>query len=267
MALAIFGRTDFMVITINGIPGSGKNVLATHIALKHYCHENFILRRFIRRCFHQPSWINNVYTTYPILLKKHHFWSKNQPDIYSNRVTIFDLVPQNRFLSNACIIIDETQAFYDSEEYKDFPKEIAVFNQFHRHFDVANIYYITQHPSRLMKKLRILCSEFQKVDFFLVVPLIKIGFMHIIHYFEFDDYGKYAHPKKEAQTYDVKNSYKLFYAGRVFLGISLNISRFLTSTHHYITKVTSRIYFSLRKKLPTSIVTRYSVCFSAKSTA
>ena len=33
--------------------------------------------------------------------------------------------------------------------------------------------------------------------------------MHIIRYFEFDDYGKYHHPKKEAKTYDVKNKYIL----------------------------------------------------------
>ena len=138
-----------MVITINGIPGSGKNVLATHLALKHYKKENFILRRFIRVLFHKPSYVNNVYTSYPILLKKHKFWQKNKSDIYSNRVTIFDLIPQNKFLDNALIIIDETQSFYDSEDYREFPKDIAVFNQFHRHFGISDIIYITQHPSRL----------------------------------------------------------------------------------------------------------------------
>ena len=40
--------------------------------------------------------------------------------------------------------------------------------------------------------------------------------MHIIRYFEFDDYGKYHHPKKEAKTYDVKNKYKLFLTRPVF---------------------------------------------------
>ena len=33
--------------------------------------------------------------------------------------------------------------FYDSEEHKEFPKEIAIFNQFHRHFDIDDIYYIS----------------------------------------------------------------------------------------------------------------------------
>lgn len=204
-----------MIVTINGIPGSGKNVLATHLAIKHYKKENRLLHRIIRRILHQPSWINNVYTSYPVRLKKYPFFSKKSP-VYSNRVTIFDLIPSNKFLQHSVIIIDETQAFFDSEEYKDFPKEIAVFNQFHRHFGIDDIYYITQHPSRLMKKLRILCSEFDKVKTFINIPLINIGLMHIVKYFEFDDYGKYHHPKKEAKTYDVKNQYKLFLTGKVF---------------------------------------------------
>ena len=106
--------------------------------------------------------------------------------------------------------------FYDSEEHKDFPKEIAVFNQFHRHFDVKDIIYITQHPSRLMKKLRILVCQFDKVKTFVNIPILNVGFMHIVSYFEFDDYGKYHHPNKEAKTYDVKNHYTIFRTGKVF---------------------------------------------------
>jgi len=204
-----------MVIGLHGIPGSGKNVVATHEALKKFKRENMIIKRAIRRILHQPTLINNVYTTYPIRLKHYFKWQKKE-DIYSNRVTIYDLIPGNRFLPRAKIIIDETQAFWDSDEYKDFPKEIAVFNQFHRHFDIEDIIYITQHPSRLLKKLGILCSEFDKVKTFFKIPLLPIGFAHIVQYFERDDYGKYNHPKKEAKTYDVKNKYILFNAGRVF---------------------------------------------------
>lgn len=204
-----------MIKTINGIPGSGKNVLATHDAIKHFKNENNLLHRVIRRILHKPRIINNVYTTYPICLKKYPFWSKKQP-IYSNRITIFDLTPSNRFLENSLIIIDETQVLFDSEEYKEFPRDIATFNQFHRHFDIKDIYYITQHPSRLMKKLRILCCEYDKVKTFINIPLFPIALMHIVKYFEFDDYGKYHHPKKEAKTYDVKNQYMFFLKGRVF---------------------------------------------------
>lgn len=215
-----------MVLTINGIPGSGKNVLATHLALKHYKHENMWIRRVIRRITRKPTRVNNVYTSYPILLRRGSK-IKNRPPVYSNRVTIFDLIPQHRFLKHALIIIDETQAFYDSEEYKDFPKDIAVFNQFHRHFGIDNIFYITQHPSRLLKKLRILCSEFDKVKLFIVIPIIKIGIMAVSKYYEFEDYGKYSHPKKEAKTYDVKNKLFIFPVRRVFKAYNSTYMRVL----------------------------------------
>lgn len=204
-----------MVLTINGIPGSGKNVLATHLALKHYHRENSFLRRVIRRITRREPRVNNIYSSYPILLRRGSRLKK-RPPVYSNRVTIFDLIPQNRFLPHSLIIIDETQAFYDSEEYKEFPKEIAVFNQFHRHFGIDNIFYITQHPSRLLKKLRILCSEFDKVKLFIKIPIINLGIMAVSKYFEFEDYGKFSHPKKEAKTYDVKNKLFIFFVKKVF---------------------------------------------------
>lgn len=200
-----------MITCVNGIPGSGKNVLVTKICLHHYKKTNNSIRRLIRKIKKEPIWINNVYSTYPILLKK-----TKKEKVYSNIVTIYDLVPSNRFLNHAVIVIDETQAFYDSEDHKEFPKEIAIFNQFHRHFDIDDIYYVSQHPSRIMKKLRILACEFDKIKRFICIPFIHLAFMHIVRYFEFDDYGKYNHPKKEAKTYDVKNKYMLFFAGKVF---------------------------------------------------
>lgn len=200
-----------MIACVNGIPGSGKNVLVTKICLHHYKKTNNSIRRLIRKIKKEPIWINNVYSTYPILLKK-----TKKEKVYSNIVTIYDLVPSNRFLNHAVIVIDETQAFYDSEDHKEFPKEIAIFNQFHRHFGIDDIYYVSQHPSRIMKKLRILACEFDKIKRFICIPFIHLAFMHIVRYFEFDDYGKYNHPKKEAKTYDVKNKYMLFFAGKVF---------------------------------------------------
>ena len=175
-----------MVITINGIPGSGKNVLATYLAKAHFKKYNSIIRKIIRKILHEELILNNVYTTYPILLKKYskRAKKKGKQDIYSNRTTLYDLVPYNRFKEGALIIVDETQAFYDSEDYKEFPKEISTFNQFHRHFDIDNIIYITQHPSRLMKKLRILCCEYDKIKKFIVIPFINLAFLHIVKYFE-----------------------------------------------------------------------------------
>lgn len=204
-----------MITYIGGIPGSGKNVRATYLAKKHYKKNNNIIKKLIRKIKHEPIIQNNIYSTYPILLKKYSKRSKKQ-NIYSNLVTLYDLVPDNRFVKHANIFCDETQVFYDSEEHKEFPKDIATFNQFHRHFDVDNIYYISQHPSRLMKKLRILCCEFDKIKTFINIPFINIGIMHIVRYFEFDDYGKYHHPKKEAKTYDVKNQLCIFRTKKVF---------------------------------------------------
>ena len=40
--------------------------------------------------------------------------------------------------------------------------------------------------------------------------------MHIVVYYERDDYGKYNHPKKEAKTYDVKNRFRIFRTKSVF---------------------------------------------------
>ena len=205
-----------MIKNIGGIPGSGKNVISTKIALSHYKKTNSPLKRLIRRILHKEIWINNVYSTYPIFITKSKNKDKSKVSIYSNRVTLFDLVPSNRFLNHALIIIDEAQVFYDSDEHKEFPKEIATFNQFHRHFGIDDIIYISQHPSRLMKKLRVLACEFDKVKTFIVIPFIHLAFMHIVRYFEFEDYGKYNHPKKEVKNYDVKNKYIIFFAGRVF---------------------------------------------------
>lgn len=202
-----------MVRTINGIPGSGKNVIATHEAIKHYKKTNSFLRRAIRRIAHRNIWVNNVYSTYPILLRK---GTKKRKPVYSNRVSFFDLVPQNRFLPQSLIIIDEAQVVYDSEEFKEFPKDIATFNQFHRHFGIDDIIYITQHPSRLLKKLRVLVSEFDRVKTFILIPFIKLAIINLVQYYEFDDYGKYNHPKKEAKTYDVNNKLVIFFARRVF---------------------------------------------------
>ena len=182
-----------MISIISGLPGKGKNVLATHIGLKHFKRENNFVKLFIRRIKHQPLIINNVYSSYPILLNKNY-----------------------KFKKNALIIIDEVQSFYDSDEFKDFPKEIAVFNQFHRHFDIKDIYYISQHPSRVVKKLRNVSCKFTKVRTFIVIPVIKIGIMYISNYYEFEDYGKWHHPSKEMKTYDVDNHFKIFNAKKVF---------------------------------------------------
>ena len=198
-----------MISVISGLPGRGKNIYATSLAKRHYKRENAVIRRLVRRIRHEKTFVNNVYSTYPILLDRRR-------KIYSNVVTLNDLDNSYRFEYGALIIIDEVQSFYDSDEFKDFPKKIAVFNQFHRHFNVDDIYYITQHPSRLVKKLRNVACRFIKIRKFLVIPFFQIGFMYMTDYFEFEDYGKWHHPSKEQKTYDVRNRFVLFNARSVF---------------------------------------------------
>ena len=198
-----------MITSIHGLPGKGKNVLATHLALKHYDKTNSFIKKVIRRLKHKKLIINNVYSTFPILLDKKRM-------IYSNLVTLDDLKNQYRFLPDSIIFIDEVQSFYDSDEYKDFPKEVAVFNQFHRHFGIKDIYYISQHPSRVVKKIRNVTSSYIKIRVFIRVPILKIGIMYYSNYYEFEDYGKWHHPSKEMKTYDVDNHFKIFGLRRIF---------------------------------------------------
>lgn len=198
-----------MITSIHGLPGSGKNVYATYLALKKYKNTNSFLRRTIRKFKHYPIIINNVYSSYPILLDRKRM-------IFSHKVSPYDLKNQYSFLPNALIIIDEIQSFYDSDEFKDFPKEIATFNQFHRHFGIQDIVYISQHPSRVIKKLRNVTCQFRKIQSFTKFPFLPFGFLYYTNYYEFEDYGKWHHPSREMKTYDVDNHIVFFNVKKVF---------------------------------------------------
>lgn len=198
-----------MISIISGLPGSGKNVYATYLAKKHFQHENNLIQRLARSIKHEDIFINNVYSNYPILLNK-------RKKIYSRLVSVDDLDNSYSFLDNAIIIIDELQASYDSDEHKIFPKKIATFNQFHRHFGISDIYYISQHPDRIVKKLRDISCRFIKIQNFFVIPFVKLAFLYYTNYYEIDDYGKWHHPVKEMKTYDVDNHIKFFFVNKVF---------------------------------------------------
>ena len=221
-----------MISSIHGLPGVGKNVYATYIAIKHYRKTNSLIARGIRRIHHEPVWINNVYSSYPILLDR-------KRKVFSRQVNPDDLRNQYSFLPNCIIIIDEIQSFYDSDEYKKFPKEIAVFNQFHRHFGIQDIYYISQHPSRVVKKLRNVTCQFRKIRFFFKFPIVPWGLMYYTNYYEFEDYGKWHHPSKEMKNYDCDNHFLIFNVKKVFKSYnsvylhSLNDDKPLINTPKY----------------------------------
>lgn len=169
------------VISLNGLPGKGKTLTATKLALDHFHHDNTALRRFIRFLRRKPTYVNTVYSNYPICLNK-------RKNIYSRKVSVYDLKNQYSFLPGALIIIDEIQLFYDSDEYKKFPKIIANFNQAHRHFGIKDIIYISQHPSRIIKKLRNVVSEYYRIRRKICIPILKIGIIAARVTYEFEDY-------------------------------------------------------------------------------
>ena len=220
-----------MIISINGLPGMGKNVYATYLAKKSFKRDNILIRRLIRRLKHKELYVNNIYSTFPIILNK-------KKNIYSNMVTLNDLDNTYKFKENSSIFIDEDQSFYDSDEYKDFPKKIAVFNQFHRHFGIKDIYYISQHPSRIVKKLRNVTCKYTKIRKFKIIPIINLGIMYFTNYYEFDDYGKWHHPTKEQKTYDVDNHFKFFFVKPIFKSYDSVYLRVLNENKPLINKGT-----------------------------
>ena len=191
------------VVCINGLPGKGKTLLGTSIAVKHFNKENTFFKKVFRKIKKEDIIVNNVYSNYPILLNK-------RKNIYSNIVSINDLKNQFSFKPNSIIIIDEIQLFYDSDEYKTFPRIIANFNQAHRHFLIKDIYYISQHPSRVIKKLRNVCSEYYRIKNKVVIPLLKIGFISCRITYEFEDYElSFTKDKDLMKMRDIKR--KLFF--------------------------------------------------------
>ena len=169
------------VISINGLPGKGKTLTSVNLAIKHFKKENTFIKRNIRRLQRKNPILNNVYSNFPILLNK-------RKKIYSNKVSIYDMMNQYSFEFNSLLIIDEVQLFYDSDEYKKFPRIIANFNQAHRHFGIKDIIYISQHPSRVVKKLRNVVSEYYRIKTVFKIPILKIGLIICRVTYEFEDY-------------------------------------------------------------------------------
>ncbi len=222
------------VKALNGVPGSGKTLNLTRIAINHYKHENNVIKRNVvkllaklkikkmvilndyynRFPYHR---INNVYTNYPILLDKKY-------KIYSNSVDIWDLNNEYSFEPNALIGIDEVQLRVDSDEYKD--KEVnkkianvAKFLQAHRHFGIKDIYLISQHPSRIFKKARNVCEVYIKQSKLIKIPFTDYSLMKMTSYFNIDDYGKYIPRSREERKklpFEYKKKIVLFNHSKVF---------------------------------------------------
>ncbi len=151
--------------------------------------------------------INNVYSTFPILLDK-------KRNIYSHKVSLWDLNNLYSFLPNSVIILDEIQLFVDSDEYKniklkDILEKIANYFQAHRHFGIKNIIVTSQGVTRIFKKCRDVCSGYLKLNKVVKFPFLPIGYISGTFYYDIDYYGKYI-PKNKEERRKLPFEYKKY---------------------------------------------------------
>ena len=208
------------VIYIGGVPGTGKTLFATYLMRKKFRKENNIFKRIFRR----PLYLN-IFSNYPINLYK---------NIYSYSISLDDFKYFNKHVPDCDIVLDEFQSYYDSLDYKQFPKRISKNFQFHRHFGIHDIYVISQHPSRIVKQARILINEFYQVTRFIRIPIIGIGFLRYNIYYNFEDYGKSVNVKKEDVIYDFKKKFLFFRYKKVFNAYDTKYMRALVDDKPYI---------------------------------
>lgn len=199
------------VIGLHGIPGSGKTLSATAIALKYYKKQNKLYKQFFRYIRKKDIIINNIYTNYPILLNK-------RKKIYSNVITIDDLDNRYSFLPNSILILDEVQAFYDSyRDFKKFPASISSFFQFHRHFGIKDIYILSQHPRRLITYIRDVICQYHRIKKFFRIPFLNLGIVCYKKCYEFEDFtDSFTRDKELKKKLEIKTKFYLFNTKRVY---------------------------------------------------
>lgn len=167
-------------------------------------------------CVFPHKKINNVYSTFPILLDpKRNIWSR--------KISLYDLGGDYSFYPNSLLIIDEVQLFVDSDEYKDKKKKnlishIAKFLQAHRHFGIKQIIFTSQSPSRIFKKGRNIVVGYLKQAKLINLPL-GITIMRGIIYYDFEYYGRYIPRDRDERRklpFDYKKIIKIFIRSKVY---------------------------------------------------
>lgn len=181
------------VRVITGPPGAGKTLNLTYFAIQAFKNNN--TRLDLKS--NNNVYVNNVYSNYPILLKKSknkfnvesngelyssipikRYYNKEMKKYYyqecleedrecygvfSNKIIFTDMRLKYKFTPNASFFIDELQYIYDSMEYKDFPDCIAHFFQIHRHLGYNDIYTNSQSLSRVIKRVLCVSEEFLNI--------------------------------------------------------------------------------------------------------
>lgn len=214
------------VMIFSGLPGKGKTANATRLALKEFSkHNSFIFKFFynmnnkdlnIKEALKKDEIkglkklvVNKIYSNYPILLDQ-------KKKIYSNIIKPLDLNMVYKLPKGSVVIFDEMQRYYDSREFKKFPRDVGTFVQHHRHADIKYIVFVTQHPRRLDNKIRDLAEIFRKYRVWFKFPLLPLVLVTYTDYFEFEDYGLYNKVKKEYQTYDYKNGFRFMITKKLY---------------------------------------------------
>ena len=187
------------VIGICGLPGSGKTLFATYLANKHYKKTNFL----------KKEKFNNIYSNYPILLNK-------KKNVFSNMISLNSFLHYHNWDYHASIFIDEVQLYFDSLEFKNFPKTIRNNFQLHRHFGIDDIYLLSQHPSRIVKQLRVLICEFYDITRFIKIPLTPFCFFRYNIYYNYEDFGKSVKVKIDDVPYKFKKKFLIFNYKKVY---------------------------------------------------
>ena len=192
------------VIAICGLPGSGKTLFATYLATKHFRKDNGIKNLFRSKKKRNKV---NIYSNYPIRFKKH---------VYSNEVSLFDLARYNQYSLDSDYIFDEFQMYFDSLDFKNFPKILRTTFQTHRHFGINNIFIISQHPSRIVKQARVLVSEYYEIMKHIKIPFIGIALFRYNIYYNDEDFGKPTNVKKDDVPYRFKKKILFFRYKKVY---------------------------------------------------
>ena len=222
------------LISLCGVPGSGKTLDSTYFALKHYNKQNILIKYYLHKFLYRipklkdfsryqyfnkfpKHRINNVYSNYPILLDKKY-------KIYSNVVSLWDLNNDYSFEPGSIIIIDEVQLYADSDEYKDKImnaklSRIAKFLQAHRHYGIDTIIFTSQNPSRIFKKARNICESYRKQEKLINIPFTPYTIMRSTDYYDLDFYGRFVpRDRKERKKlpFDYKKHFCIFNRKKVF---------------------------------------------------
>ena len=208
------------VIAICGVPGSGKTLLMTYLAKKKFSSENGLFKRL----FEKTRYLN-IYSNYPIKLDDKR---------YSFKLGLEDLNKFQKWPPDCDLIYDEFQCYFDSLDYKNFPKKVRTNLQFHRHYGINNIYILSQHPSRIVKQARVLINEFYDVVKFIKIPIIGIAILRFNIYYNYEDFGKSVNVKKEDVIYKFKRKIKLFRYKKVFKSYNTKYMRVLVDNKPYV---------------------------------